>query len=962
MTGEQIQVLLDRLLESNTTPEAVCAACPELLPEVRGRWEKMQRIRAELDAIFPLQEETIAEAPPALSMEDLPHIPGFSIQSVLGRGGMGIVFRASQVRLGRVVAMKIAIAGSYASRQDRERFQREAEAIAAIKHPNIVQIYEVGEAGGLPYFTMEYVEGGNLAQKMGGVPLPMHDAATLLMTMARAVASAHKTGIVHRDLKPANVLITNDGAPKISDFGLARRLGEQNGITRTGVAIGTPSYMAPEQAQVTPNSIGPAADVYSLGAILYEMLTGRPPFRAESHVQTIQQLLSQDAVRPSRLNSDVSVDLDTICLKCLQKNPGQRYESAGHLAEDLQRFLNGEPVLARPEGTLERWRRHIRRRPLEASLTAGVVLLAVTLVSAGLWYVTERATAVRVKQAELVATQQGVNHDLDEMVRFLRESSWNEARGAAERAQAKLGNYTLIDLRQRIEQGERDLTLAADLEDIRLRAADSTGGILHKQQTDERYAKAFQKAGLGSLEDHPNQVASRIRAASIRDALLAALDHWSEFGNVDSTRRKWILQVAHEADHDATDWRIRARDPAVRDDQGALANLLTNAPIEKQSIPLLLALERAWKATSAEHVPVLQRIQQAHPHDFWVNLRLGIVLCSMSEWSKAISYFRAALVAKPDAAIVCHNLAFALTRISQHEEALVLYRRAADLDPTSSQVQLSLAIGIWHTKRHDEAIVQIPKALRLNPQSAMLHTALAISYEVKERYDEAQAQHQLAVQSEPKNFESQRNLREFLIRQMKFSEARIAWRKAIEDNPEDHDTHYGYAEFCLYHGQAGEYEWARRVLLDTFHSTARAETIERTARAALLMSAPKDELALASRMAQRVAALEQSKVTTFYPHFQFVGGLADFRLGRFDQAIATMRGNAASALRPAPLFIIAMAEFKQGRQDDARRTLAAAIAASKQEDPKEDQDDWIISVLRREAEGTILADLQKTIQ
>ena len=235
----------------------------------------------------------------------LPRIPGYEVEAVLGRGGMGVVFRARHLPLNRVVALKMALAGAFAGPHERERFQREAEAVAGLRHPNIVQIHDVGESDGRPYFTMEYVEGGSLAQKLAGTPQPARQAAALLATLAEAVQAAHQGGIVHRDLKPANILLAADGTPKITDFGLARRLDSEAGPTQSGTPLGTPSYMAPEQALGKVREIGPATDVYALGAILYELLTGRPPFKAETAAATIQQVLADDPVPPSRLNSKV---------------------------------------------------------------------------------------------------------------------------------------------------------------------------------------------------------------------------------------------------------------------------------------------------------------------------------------------------------------------------------------------------------------------------------------------------------------------------------------------------------------------------------------------------------------------------------------------------------------------------------------------------------------------------------
>jgi serine/threonine protein kinase len=294
---------------------------------------------------------------------------------VLGRGGMGVVYKARQTNLKRLVALKMILAGSHAGQADLARFRVEAEAVARLQHPNIVQIYEVNEAGGLPYFSLEYVDGGSLAKQLAGTPMRARQAAELLETLARAVHHAHRREIVHRDLKPANVLLTRGGVPKVADFGLAKRLeAEGEHLTRSGAVMGTPSYMAPEQAEGKAKFIGPAADVYALGAILYEMLTGRPPFRAETPLDTILQVISEEPVPPRLLQSRVPRDLETICLKCLEKRPALRYPSAKALADDLRRFLNGEPIQARSLGVVGRAWRWAKAHP-GYSVTAFVLLV-----------------------------------------------------------------------------------------------------------------------------------------------------------------------------------------------------------------------------------------------------------------------------------------------------------------------------------------------------------------------------------------------------------------------------------------------------------------------------------------------------------------------------------------------------------------------------------------------------------
>jgi tetratricopeptide (TPR) repeat protein len=397
-------------------------------------------------------------------------IAGYEVLEVLGRGGMGVVYKARQPGLNRVVALKMILAGSHAGPEELDRFRSEAEAVALFQHPNIVQIYEVGEHEGLPFFSLEFVDGGSLHKHLKETPQPAAVAARLAETLARAMHAAHERGIIHRDLKPANILLQkseirnpkseiggasdfgfriSDFSPKISDFGLAKRIDQPSGQTRSGNLMGTPSYMAPEQAQGKVREVGPPADIYALGAILYEMLTGRPPFKGETVFDTVDQVCTQEPVPPSQLQPKVPRDLETICLKCLQKEQHKRYSTALALAEDLHRLLNGEPITARRIGRGERALKWARRRPAAAALIVCSLVAVASLAAAHYMNLREnqRKTEVRAdcqnfllqahRDGENQQWEQAAANSSNALVMIEHEPSLDDLRDDARRLHAE---------------------------------------------------------------------------------------------------------------------------------------------------------------------------------------------------------------------------------------------------------------------------------------------------------------------------------------------------------------------------------------------------------------------------------------------------------------------------------------------------------------------------------------------
>jgi tetratricopeptide (TPR) repeat protein/tRNA A-37 threonylcarbamoyl transferase component Bud32 len=350
---------------------------PAKLSELHTRIERQRRLYLVLKLAETIPQPAAQAAPP------LPTFPGYETESTIGRGGMGQVYKARDLKLNRVVAIKTIAWADHATRGQIERFLAEAEAIARLEHANVIPIYAISEADGRPYYTLEYAAGGSLANRLAQGPMAAAQAALLLETVALAAHAAHSAGIVHRDLKPSNVLLTAEGIPKISDFGVAKLLDHTAVRTLSGEALGTPSYMAPEQAEGRSKDVGPAADVYALGAILYQTLTGKPPFLGESAIETLKLVASAEVVPPRRLRPEVPIDLETICLVCLEKSPEKRYRTALDLALDLKRFRSGEPIRARRISRARKLAKWARRHPWQTALaaTTSAAILAVGLLT-----------------------------------------------------------------------------------------------------------------------------------------------------------------------------------------------------------------------------------------------------------------------------------------------------------------------------------------------------------------------------------------------------------------------------------------------------------------------------------------------------------------------------------------------------------------------------------------------------
>jgi tetratricopeptide (TPR) repeat protein len=713
-------------------------------------------IDEELAALLPEPETSLGgEAIQAVPHSaDLPQVPGHRVETLLGHGGMGVVYRAWHLRLNRPVALKMILAGPYAQPKELERFLREAQAVAALHHPNVVQVHDVGDVDGRPYFTMELVEGGNLAEKIKGAPQPARQAVALIATLAEAMHAAHQSGIVHRDLKPANILLTRDGTPKVTDFGLARRLDGEGALTLSGAPLGTPSYMSPEQARGDKGAIGPATDVYALGAILYELLTGRPPFRAETPTATLQQVVADEPVPPVRLNPQVPRDLQTICLTCLDKEPHKRYASALALAEELRRFERGEPIKARPVGPVERGVRWVRRRPALAGALAAGVLLALALVVTVVWWYGQRMGLETAAVAYAEA-------DLTESERLRDRGEFKASAAVLQRAKDRLDEFVPPELRERLATAFATLELLTHLDAIRLQRAlvepralgKAPAGLLGvltlpgaqiskdghafgpETSSGRHYQEAFRDAGIGAPGDDPAEAAVRVQASPVRGALVAALDDWAACAT-DRDQQAWVLAVVRRADPDP--WRDRVRDTATWDNSAALRELADRGPVAEQSPQLLAVLGARLRAKKLDAVGFLERVASAYPGDFWVNVEMGNALCDQSKTGEAIGYYRTALALRPETVSLRYALGDLYLSQQRWDGAIAEYEQAGRLDPENAWRHNRLGFTLaWKGGRDDQAIAHFREAIRIDANNGWSHYFLAIALENKGRLDEA---------------------------------------------------------------------------------------------------------------------------------------------------------------------------------------------------------------------------------
>lgn len=800
---KRIQDVLEAVLSSQRTPEEVCASDPELLREVRTRWERLRRVGYHIDALFPPDEPTKRDNKTNFNPEiELPEIRGYEVESILGRGGAGVVFKARHLKLNRIVALKMLLAGAYAGPEELGRFRREAEAVAALRHPNIVPVYDAGEVTDRPYFTMEYVEGGTLAQSLATGQPPPRRAAELVATLASAVQFAHQSGFIHRDLKPGNILLAREGTPKISDFGLARSIANGPEFTLTGARLGTPSYMAPEQAMGRTSAIGPAVDIYALGAVLYELLTGRPPFDGQSAAETVQRVTTDELAPPSRLNSRVPRDLETICLKCLQKNPSRRYASAQGLADDLHRFLDGKPVLARPIGVLERIMKWVQRRPTLALLTLTLFASLAAAFSIGIWLHQREAMLLddmqkketlrqMEKSTRQAAAQQAIKTGIHEAYRAAKDERFQDALVILNEARGHIPSADSQEWKERIADVEAEVRFHEQLENIRLRAVYvNLGGTSRLHTADFKllateYRKAFAERAL-DIDGDPVEVAARIEASVLGSQTVAALDEWARaaFVSKRAAEHRKLLHIARLADRGSA-WRDRFRDPAAWQDLEKLRELAKEAfalPEPPQAHQLgIIAMLFEHLGTRREGTRFLVKAVRHRPNDCWLNWEMACSYFTEGKYMDAIPFLRVVVAIRPRNPGTTNVLAYALMQAGECDECIELGHRAVSLAPDVAFYRYTLMFMLLDVGRWNEAIEEGRRYVEANPNSPRARLQLAVGLGRVGRHEDAIAACRKAIGMRPGNFVAGHRLGLLLWDTGRQEQAVVELQKAIDE-------------------------------------------------------------------------------------------------------------------------------------------------------------------------------------
>jgi tetratricopeptide (TPR) repeat protein/tRNA A-37 threonylcarbamoyl transferase component Bud32 len=896
----------------------------------------------------------------------------YDLLEEIARGGMGVVYRARQKSVNRLVAVKRIRAGTLASAEEVQRFRNEAAAVAHMDHPHIVPLYEVGAHDGQPYFSMKLIEGRSLAEQLDRYKADFKAAARLLARIARAVHYAHQRGVLHRDLKPSNVLLDANDLPYVTDFGLAKRVEANSDLTQSGMLVGTPSYMAPEQANGQRQGLTTAADVYGLGAVLYALICGRPPFLGETVLETLEQVKGQEPVRPSARNPRVDRELDAVCLKCLEKDANRRYASAEALAEDLDRWLRGEAIAARPAGAAKLLWRWGRRHRIAIGVAVCLMLTLTALAGSAGWVLRDRA----VRGWE---TEQAANAALEEADTWQQARRLPEALAAARRAAWLIDSGVASEtVAERVHARRDDLELVEKLENVRLEMTAVDEGHFDYARSNRLYGEAFRGAGLDVEALPPDQVGESIRKTTVAVELAAALDHWAFTHGPDNPKAaswKHLLRVARAADPDPD--RSRLRDALMQADKKTLMDLATADTALRFLPSTLCMLTTALRQAGADQnaVTLLREAQRRHPDDFWINTDLamaflpsqphhleeslrfftvalalrpqspgahynvGFALGVRGDLDEAIAQFQEAIRLKDDYAQAHYNLGSTQAKKGQLDAAIAEFREAIRFKKDLASAHQNLGFALAKKGKLDEAIFEYREAIRLKTDNALAHNNLGNALNDKGLLVDAIAEYREAVRLKKDYPEAHGNLGSALIRNGHQDEGIAEYREAVRLKPELAGTHNNLGAALRDNGQHSEAiaEFREAIGLNKDFVEAHFN----------LANALREKGLLAAAMAEYLEAI---RLKEDFPEAHSNLGAALAATGRFEQAIAEFRAairlkkdypeahcNLGSALAAKGQPDEAIAEFREAMRlkegyADAHCGLGNALMAKGQVD------------------------------
>jgi serine/threonine protein kinase/Flp pilus assembly protein TadD len=795
-------------------------------------------LRSLLPALIALAElsESVGErpsglAPPLACDGDRPGstLGDFHILREIGRGGMGIVYEAEQISLGRRVALKVLPFAATMDPRHLQRFQNEARAAASLHHEHIVPVYAVGCERAVHFYAMQLIDGRSLAEVIAaqdsgnrgheparaavGPDTPAVAPASTLggprggahfrrsvewgLQAAEALEHAHALGIVHRDVKPANLIVDGQGKVWVTDFGLAH-CQNQAGLTMTGDLVGTLRYMAPEQALAQRDLVDHRADVYSLGATLYELLTLQPVFVARDREELLRQVAFEEPRKPRRIVKAIPLDLETIVLKAIAKNPAERYPSAQAMADDLRRYLEDKPIAATRPTFVQHCRRWCRRHQALVWSAVACVMIAVIAVASSIGWITgDRAARVAIAEEKAGLA-------FEESLAFQRQDKWFEAMSAIKRAEELLAAASSPAAQQRVRRRRLDLELVATLDRIQLASSAALkDGAFDIAPRAAAYLQAFREYGIDLTTATPHEAAHVIRASTVCMELAAALDDWAivcrNTRPKDHTTWRDLLAIARAADPDAQRYRVRVG--LEKRDRRALVGLA--ASDEAVSLPpstVLLVVRVLRSIPAAEqgktrHEPtlhalatqLLRKAQRKHPHDFWINHELAWHFASARppRWSEAIRCYSLARALRPHNALVNVSLSYSLLGAGRADDAVACCQQAIDLDRNLAPAHNNFGYALYLKGNIDGAIRCYEEAIRLQPGLASAHNNLGNALKDQGKWAKAIEHYQKALHLDPGDARVKLNLAILLRKQGEREAALAQFEEMARQNPND---------------------------------------------------------------------------------------------------------------------------------------------------------------------------------